>query len=346
MKIAILAPTFFTYSGIDRVVEQQALRFARDGNNVSIFTLRANIVPSPNIALHVLGMPNNLLLQRIYRLLFPFDFIKAIRWVPQLKGFDCIYSHQYPMNWLAYLAKRRYSILYIYYNHGYPPLKTFPNLVEHTYMKLITIFANWTIKRADKAISVSQYLRQELKRESGLDSDVIYNEIDTRRFHTGIDGTQIRQRYYLGDTPLVLFVGRISPHKGIHLLIQAFSMVRSQVPEVRLLIAGKHTIPNYSRKLAEMVDTSVIFAEDVSDEDLPHYYAACDVYATATLWEGFDLPVAEAQACGKPVVAFDIGPHPEVIKIGTEGKLVPVGDTKAMAEAIVGFLKAKSRGKA
>jgi 1,2-diacylglycerol 3-alpha-glucosyltransferase len=325
-------------------VEQQALRFAREGNNVSIFTLKANIVPSPNIKLHVLGMPNNLLLQRIYRLFFPFDFIKAIRWVPQLRGFDCIYSHQYPMNWLAYLTKRRYGIQYIYYNHGYPPLKTFPNLVEHTYMKLITIFANWTIKRADKAISVSQYLRQELKRESGLDSDVIYNEIDTRRFHPGIDRTQIRQRYNLGDTPLVLFVGRISPQKGIHLLIQAFSLIRRQVPEVRLLIAGKHTIRNYSRKLSEMVDTSVIFAEDVSDEDLPHYYAACDVYATATLWEGFDLPVAEAQACGKPVVAFNIGPHPEVIKVGAVGKLVPVGDTKAMAEAIVGFLKTKSRG--
>jgi len=342
MKIAILCPTFLTYSGIDRVVEQQALKFSHEGNNVSILTLKANIKPSLNINLHVLGMPNNLLLQRIYRLFFFMDFIKVSRWVPKLKGFDCIYSHQYPMNWLAYIAKRRYGIRYIYYNHGYPPLKTFPNFIERIYMKMITLSANWTIRRADKAISVSQYLERELRKETGVDSSIIYNEIDTERFHLGIDGKQVRQKYHLDNDPLIVFVGRITPQKGIHLLVNAFNIVKQKIPQAKLIIVGKHIFRDYSDHLKQISDNSVIFAEDVSDKEIPAYYAACDVYATATLWEGFDLPIAEAQACGKPVVAFDIGPHPEVINIGDEGKLVPVGDTAAMAEAIRSFLKVKS----
>jgi 1,2-diacylglycerol 3-alpha-glucosyltransferase len=134
-------------------------------------------------------------------------------------------------------------------------------------------------------------------------------------------------------------VGRISPPKGIHLLIEAFNLVKQEIPAAKLVIVGKHSLSGYSKKLKQMSDTSVIFTGDVSDEDLPCYYAACNVYATATLWEGFDLPVAEAQVCGKPVVAFDIGPHPEVVKDKEAGILVPYKNTQALADAISEILK-------
>jgi len=68
---------------------------------------------------------------------------------------------------------------------------------------------------------------------------------------------------------------------------------------------------------------------------LPCYYAACDLYVTASLWEGFNLPIAEAQACGKRVVAFNIGSHPEVVK---NGILVEKGSTSKFAEAVIKLL--------
>lgn len=108
MKVAILCTTFFTFSGIDRVAEQQAKELTQNGNEVAIFTLKANMKPPENVKLQILGMPSNSLAQRVYRLLFPLDFVKAIRWVPKLKGFDAIYSHQYPLTWLAYLAKKNF----------------------------------------------------------------------------------------------------------------------------------------------------------------------------------------------------------------------------------------------
>jgi glycosyltransferase involved in cell wall biosynthesis len=339
VKIALLAPTFSKFSGVDHVVKQQASRLAQSGETVTIFAFEADLAPPNNVQLQILGMPQNLFWQRVYRLVFPLDIVKALKWVPKLREFDVIYSHQYPMNWIAYLAKRFYGIKYIYYNHAIAPPEAFSSLIERIYIRLISFLANWTIRKADEAISISRYLQQQLKKETGLDSEVVYNKIDTQRFYQGIDRSAVRDKHQLGNAPLVLYVGRISPHKGIHLLIEAFSLVRRQIPRAKLLVVGKHTFPSYSRKIGGMADNSVIFAGYVPDEELPSYYAACDVYATATMWEGFNLPLVEAQACGKPVVAFNLGPHPEVIKDKATGLLIPPADTAAFAEAIVKLLK-------
>ncbi|MBW2989895.1 glycosyltransferase family 4 protein, partial [Candidatus Woesearchaeota archaeon] len=97
-----------------------------------------------------------------------------------------------------------------------------------------------------------------------------------------------------------------------------------------------HTFPKYSRKLKKMANKDVIFTGFVKDEELPEHYAACDAYVTASLWEGFDLPAAEAQAMGKPVVAFDAGAHKEVVK---KGLLVRKKDVKGLGEGIIKTLR-------
>jgi len=339
MKIAHLTSTFSAFSGIDRVVEQQAKELSEQGNKVTIFALEADLKPPRNAELQVIGMPKSLFWQRIYRLFFPLDFVKALKWVPKLENYDIIYSHQYPMNWLAYLAKKFYSVKYIYYDYGIAPPWTFSNFIERTYIRMISFLANWTIKRADGAISISQYLQQQLKQKAGLVSEVVHPKIDTTRFHRGLDGSKIRDKYKLGANPIVLYVGRISPHKGVHLLIQAFNLVKREIPNAKLLIVGKHTFAGYSKKLRQMADDSVIFAGYVADEEIPYCYAACAIYATASLWEGFDLPLAEAQACGKPVVAFNIGPHPEVVIDSETGFLVVRENIIALSQAMIKVLK-------
>jgi len=75
MKIAILTPTFNYYSGIDRVVQQQAEEHSRKGNKVTVIALEANIKPR-NYKVISLGMPKNPTLQRIYRLFFFLNLLK------------------------------------------------------------------------------------------------------------------------------------------------------------------------------------------------------------------------------------------------------------------------------
>lgn len=326
------------FSGIDKVVYDRASRLMCEGSQVEIFAFASDMAPPPGTDLHVLGMPKSLFWQRIYRLLLPFLFWNNSRLVSQLAGFDIIYSHQYPMNWLAYLAKRQHGAKYVYYDYGIAPPEAFVSLFERLYMCVFIALSNWTTKKADGAVSISNYLKEQLRRDTGLISEVAYPRIDSSRFHKDIDGSLIRKNHNLGDSPVVLYIGRISPHKGLHLLIEAFMDVRREIPESRLLVVGKHTFDSYSRKLKTLCDDSVIFAGYAPDEDIPAFYAACDIYATATLWEGFNLPLAEAQACGKPVVAFDLGPHKEVVLKGETGFLVKRGGIAEMAQAVIRLL--------
>jgi glycosyltransferase involved in cell wall biosynthesis len=342
MKVAILCPTYHTYQGVSRVVERQAKDNIRQGNEVSIFCLKASMSPPAQVILEIIGMPNSFLKQRVYRLIFPLDVPKTIRYLRKLKGFDVIYSHEYPLHWLAYFAKKYYGTKYIYYNHHFNPPQAFPNLSERIYVSLRFVFERWLIKKADGAICISEYSRHILKKTTGIDGKVVYNTIDKERFRLGIDGTKIRLQYSLGDAPIILFVGHVSPTKSVELLIMAFKSVKQYSPRSKLLIVGSHPYKKYYLRLRHITDNSVIFVGEVSDSEMPLFYAACDVYATASLWEGFNLPLVEAQACGKPVVAFSIGPHPEVVTDPEKGKLVPAGNTRALANAIIGFLEKRT----
>ena len=149
--------------------------------------------------------------------------------------------------------------------------------------------------------------------------------------------SKIRKRLGIKtDEKLLLFVGRLSPHKNVHALLKVFYLVRGKIPDSRLIVIGKSTFAGYLKKLKRMADKKVIFGGFVSDSELPYYYAACDLYVTASLWEGFNLPIAEAQACGKKVVAFDVCSHPEVVK---DGILVKKDGIEGFAKAVIRLLK-------
>lgn len=330
MKIAILTPTFSYFSGIDRVVQLQAEDYTKKGDKVTIIALESNIKPR-NYKIETLGMPKNSLWQRIYRLFF-FLYFKKLGYYKKLKDYDVVISHFYPMNWIAYLARKHYKIRYIYHNHGINATGLINNVFQKFYMKLFLFFNNITLKNVDEAYSVSDYLRKELKEESNLDSKVLYNKIDNKRFNKNVKGNKIIKKYNFKNKKVLLYVGRIAPHKGIHILLKAFNIIKIDVPNVKLLIVGKPTFNSYFRKLKRMANKNVIFTGFVDDKELPYYYASCNLYVTASLWEGYNLPAAEAQACGKKVVAFNLGSHPEVVK---KGILVEKGNIKAFSEAII-----------
>ena len=334
MKIAILTPTFNYYSGIDRVVQQQAEEYAKKKNKVTVIALEANIKPK-GYSLVELGMPKSPFLQRIYRLFFFLDF-KNISYYKNLKNYDMVISHFYPMNWLACKAKKKYKLKYIYWDHGINTTGLLDNFMQKLYMEIFLLFNNLTLKNIDRAYSVSKYLSDVLYKESSIKSKVAYNRIDNKRFNKKVNGNKIISKYNLKNKKILLYVGRIAPHKGIHLLLKVFNNVKKHIPNAKLLIVGKPTFNSYFKKQKRMVGKDIIFTGFVPDEELPYYYAACDIYVTASQWEGFNLPAAEAQACGKKVIAFNIGSHPEIVK---NGALVEKNNIGKFAEEVIKILK-------
>ena len=331
MRIALLNPSFLKHSGIDRVVQSEAEELARK-NEVTVFTFKADIKPG-GYKVYELGMPSDRTLELIYRLFFFMDVFKIAKIVRLLQDYDKIVCFFYPMTILGAIAKKRFGKEYVYYNSGVAHPRLFRKLHEQIYMRMLNVFTNLTVKNADSTISISKFLRDELKRETGLESEVRYIKVDKKRFNKKLNKKKIASIIRKHDLkkPTLLYVGRIVSHKRIHLLIKAFRIVKEKIPETTMLIVGKSTDKAYSEKLRSM-NGEAIFTGFVPDEELPHYYGACDLYTTATLWEGFDIPAVEAQMCGKRVVAFNVGSHPEVVK---NGILVKEGDVKAFAEAII-----------
>lgn len=340
LKIAILTPTLYRHDGIATVARRQAEDFAGKGYGVKIMAFGGDCrLASQSFETEVLGAPNSSLLKRIYWLIFPLNLFTLMKSVKKLKDYNVVISHHYPMNCLASLAKTLYHSTYVHHYHGSPPSQVRQNLFEKIYQITFNLFSRMSLANVDSIITISKYLQRELKNELGRSSRVIYNRVDTSRFCERVDGSKIREEQRLGTDPVILFVGRVDPYKGVHLLIKAFKIVKSELQKTKLLIVGKQNYRKYVEGLNQISNSSVMFMGYVADRELPHLYGACDVYSTASLWESFDLPLVEAQACGKPVVAFDLGSHREVVNDGVTGLLVQPRDCDALARAIIRILK-------
>lgn len=140
--------------------------------------------------------------------------------------------------------------------------------------------------------------------------------------------------------PVVLGVGRLVPQKDFPTLIRAFAQVRAERP-ARLVIVGPGKEDRRDELLA--LARRLGCGDDVDLPGLSHnpfaYMAQAAVFVLSSRWEGFGRVVAEALACGCPVVSTDCPSGPaEILAGGRYGRLVPVGDHKAMAGAILDTL--------
>jgi len=129
----------------------------------------------------------------------------------------------------------------------------------------------------------------------------------------------LRERLGVKNKLLILSVGRFqTPYKGMREVTKIFIRLKKVLHNVALLLVGrgdpKHLGVDPSKDLHVM--------PNVSYETLKNCFAACDIYCTASKWEGFNIPVVAAQANGKPVVAYNVGAHPEVILDRKTGFLV------------------------
>jgi len=159
-------------------------------------------------------------------------------------------------------------------------------------------------------ICVSAAVATELTEGWGIKAEVIPNGVAYDRFATSDPAARANWRSRLGR--YVLTVGGIEPRKGSLDLLEAYALLRSEHPDVRLVIAGGETLFDYrdyrtrwENRAAELSVEPIVLGQ-VAEEELPSLVAAADGFAFPSVKEGFGLAAMEALAAGVPLVVRDL----------------------------------------
>jgi glycogen(starch) synthase len=224
--------------------------------------------------------------------------------------------------------------------------KTYSSWIGAWKLRLLSVLADWTAKKADKVVFDSHHNYTQLQPRLHISPSravVVPLGIDTQVYRPVPSGMRgdlgVPQRY-----PLVLTVGRLEPRKGQDILCQAIPVIAEQFPETRFVLVGRDspTAPGggsfrewiVRRAQERSFADRLLFVDFMSTADLVSLYSACEVVVVPSLRESFGYVAGEAMACGKPVVATATGIAPELGLDGTNGVLVPVGDPGALAAGI------------
>jgi phosphatidylinositol alpha-1,6-mannosyltransferase len=168
---------------------------------------------------------------------------------------------------------------------------------------------------------------------------------DQEFFRPGLDTREVRARYGLGQGRWLLSVARLSRHKGIDTGLHALARLGPRYPDLGYAVVGtgeeQEALESEARALG--VADRVRFLTAVPDRDLPALYNAAEIYLGVSRLmeqrvEGFGISLAEASACGVPVVAGRSGGIPAAVRDGETGVLVDAERVDAVAEAVGALL--------
>ncbi len=227
-------------------------------------------------------------------------------------------------------------------------MRGYTRITKLASLKVLTYLVKLTYRRADKAIAISKDSYEAVIQRFHIDPRkvaVVPIGIDTQKFQ--YTESDIRARLGIsGSAALVLFVGRLEVRNGVHFLCDAMPQIIKSLPATKFVLVGRDTntapgvrsFKDYIMKSAysHNFQSNIMFIDFLPDDELAQLYSASDVYVYPALTSTFGLPVVEAMACGKPVVATPVGLVPELQPHASSGlTVVPVGEPGELAQAVI-----------
>jgi len=200
-----------------------------------------------------------------------------------------------------------------------------------------------TVQNVDRIICPSPHLTRLIESYCFVDRErisVIPNGIDLKAFDSvNADGEQILSEYGLHKDNYILFMGRLTFHKGVHLLIEAFTRLKKEHSNMKLVIAGTGNSESYLKAIANDVEDIVFtgFVDSLASKKA--LYENCLVVVVPSFYEGLPMVILEAMACGKAIVASGVGGVPLLVRHGRNGFCSKPGDSQSLERFIQTLLE-------
>ncbi|MDD4156763.1 MAG: glycosyltransferase family 1 protein [Candidatus Cloacimonetes bacterium] len=200
----------------------------------------------------------------------------------------------------------------------YPQFAKFKDLIYWKY------FSPMNIKKADKIISVSEATKKDLIEKLNIPADtikVIHESYDSELYHIRQDSFQkvvsflSKKEINITNKKIVLNVNTISPRKNVAGVIKAFNLIASNNSDLILIISGREgwkTNEIYYEFRNSPYKNRIYFIGFTPDDIVADLYNVAEVFVYPSFYEGFGLPILEAQACGCPVITSNVSSMPEI----------------------------------
>lgn len=253
-----------------------------------------------------------------------------------VSGFDIIHLHGHRnfLNNIVHYYAGKFNKKYVLSGHG-----TIPRIERRIGAKVIfdMFFGNRVLKDAERFIAVSahevrQYMAMGIERDK---ISVIYNGIDTGAYNILPEKDSFRKKYGLTGKKIILFLGKITPRKGVDFLVRAFAGLK--MDDAVLVIAGNDM--GFRGKVEDIIKEShlgerVVFTGLLTGDEKHGAYQDADVVVYPAIHEIFGLVPFEAVMCGAPVIVTDDCGCGEIIGSQDIGYLVKYNDISALTDLI------------
>lgn len=327
--IAVFLPSL-SGGGAERVMVTLVNGFASRGIQVDLVLAKAEGPYLKNVVsgVRIVDLNASRILFSLPRLI---RYLRNERPIAMLSGL----SHA---NVIALMAKRLswVNTRYIVSEHNTVSL-SLPDR-KSRFGRLIPRLVRWTYPWADGVVAVSEGVANDLAATMSFmreRMDVIYNPIDANTIQQ-LTNQPLEHPWFLhGEPPVIIGVGRLVKAKNFAVLIKAFAQVRKTQP-AHLVILGDGELRSDLEALTVELDLSEEVAMPGFVENPYSWMRNSAVFVLSSAWEGFGNVLVEAMACGIPVVSTDCPNGPaEILEDGLWGRLVPMDDKDALANAIL-----------
>jgi glycosyltransferase involved in cell wall biosynthesis len=265
------------------------------------------------------------------------------------EGFDVVHANN---AWVGFtLALRRSagklkSQGFVYTCHN--PL--WPEDRVHVGEKIVRLVEGYTMKIADTVIALNKTMQKALAEKAKVDPRkmiIVPNGVDTEFFRPGLKNEQILREYGLEEQGYILFVGRVSPEKGVHILLQAFKQIVNDIlKDFKLVVVGplasafnSAQISSYAEAMMnyakEKLGERVVFTGAIDRDSLRILYSNAYCFVLPSLAEAFSMVLLEAMASGTPPIGSTAGGTPDIIIDGVNGLLFRKGDWRDLANKLL-----------